>query len=61
MARPVRYTSKAGREATERNPNIEALAARARKRAVERIEADELGPVVEDPLGSLIDEARSSA
>lgn len=60
MARPVRHTSEAAREATERNPNIEALAADARERAIKRIQSNELGPIVEDPLEALIDEARSS-
>ncbi len=60
MSRPVRYTSEAGREVTDRNPNIGAVAADARERAIERIKSDDLGPVVEDPLGALIDEARSS-
>ena len=61
MARPIRYTSEVGREATLRNPNIEALAADARNRALERIGSDDLGPVVEDPLGALMEEPRSRA
>ncbi len=61
MARPVRYASEAGREATERNQNIDGLAAAARTTAIERIKSNKLGELVEDPLGALIDEARSSA
>ena len=61
MARPVRYTSEAGREATQRNPNIEDLAAKARKRATEIIDSGELGGRVDDPLSVLIDEARASS
>jgi hypothetical protein len=61
MARPVRYTSEAEREATERNPNIEAVSAKARQRATELIESGELGGRVDDPLSVLIDEARASS
>lgn len=61
IARPLRYTSEAGRKATKHSANIEALAADARQRAIERIKSDDLGPVVDDPLGALIEGARSSA
>ena len=61
MARPVRYTSEAGREATQRNPNIEDLAAKARMRATDLIDSGELGGRVDDPLSVLIDEARASS
>ena len=61
MARPVRYPTDADREAVARNSNIEALAANARKRATELIESDELGGRVDDPLGVLIEEARTSS
>jgi len=61
MARPAQYPTPEDRDLVTRNPDAEAVSERLRQHTLDRIDRGETGPIVEDPLGALIEEARASS
>ena len=59
MTRRARYISPEGEELVRRNPRADEISRRLLERTKAAIDNDELGEIVEDPLGTLIEEARS--
>lgn len=61
VARPMRYVSPEDEELVRRNPRAAEISRRLLERTKARVESGETGEIVEDPLGALIQEARSKS
>ncbi|MDH5519080.1 MAG: hypothetical protein OEZ14_00975 [Acidimicrobiia bacterium] len=61
MTRPVRYTSPDDEQLVEGNVRAHEISQRLIERTRSRIEGDQLGDVVDDPLAALIEDARAKS
>ena len=58
---PVVYVSPEDEQIVSRNPKADEISRRLRERTKAAIENDELGEIIEDPLGMLIEDARTKS
>ncbi len=61
MDRPVVYVSPEDEQIVSHNTKADEISQRLRERTKATIDNDELGEIVEDPLGMLIEDARAKS
>jgi hypothetical protein len=61
MDRPIVYVSPEDKTLVSRNQRTDEISRRLQERTKAAIDNDELGEIVEDPLGMLIEDARTKS